>query len=293
MPWSDTGATVDLELGSGRTDCKHKTKIEEYRDGYPRFSALIAASGDFFIFRSFLRLRARLLLSKQDELSFLEQQLDQIDQNETSPIFLGKSRSDRNRNRSSTLHAIDTKLIDYDSLLERTYRIMNFNSALPRDVLSLQNWVEGTGCLSRDETKYLKHERELFSLVPPGDNAMKQLEDWVEDQLVRHYKNFRAVDQHHLSLNPNVYVYSGPLVKRIARAIMLILITVLLLMPVVVCIIVNSMWARICVIITSTVIFLTILSRLTKSRMIELILAGATFAAVLTVFVSGVNGGPN
>ena len=94
---------------------------------------------------------------------------------------------------------------------------------------------------------------------------------------------------------------------------MLILITVLLLMPVVVCIIVNSMWARICVIIASTVVYLTILSRLTKSRMIELILAGATyvpqhvivtkicladiendsFAAVLTVFVSGVNGGPN
>lgn len=70
---------------------------------------------------------------------------------------------------------------------------MSFNSALPRDVLSLQNWVEGTGCLSRDETKYLEHERELFSLAPPGDNAMKQLEDWVEGQLICHYKDFRAV----------------------------------------------------------------------------------------------------
>ncbi len=66
---------------------------------------------------------------------------------------------------------------------------MSFNHALPRDVMSLQNWVEGTGCLSREETKYLEHERELFSLVPPGDNTMKQLEDWVEDQLVRHYKS--------------------------------------------------------------------------------------------------------
>jgi hypothetical protein len=70
---------------------------------------------------------------------------------------------------------------------------MSFNCALPRDVLSLQNWVEGTGCLSREETEYLENERELISLAPPGDKAMKQLEDWVEDQFVRHYKGFRAV----------------------------------------------------------------------------------------------------
>jgi hypothetical protein len=70
---------------------------------------------------------------------------------------------------------------------------MSFNCALPRDVLSLQNWTEGTGCISREETEYLEHERELISLAPPGDNAMKQLEDWVEDQFVRHYKGFRAV----------------------------------------------------------------------------------------------------
>ena len=57
---------------------------------------------------------------------------------------------------------------------------------------------------------------------------------------------------------------------------MLILVAVLLLAPVVICIIVDSVWWRICVIIVSTVIYLSILSRLTKSRMIELILAGAT-----------------
>ena len=94
-------------------------------DGYPRFAALIAANGNFILFRSFLRLRVRLLLSKQDELSLLEQRLDQVDQNETSPLFLGKSRSDRNPDRSSTLSAIDRKIVDYGVVYNHLlYRIL-------------------------------------------------------------------------------------------------------------------------------------------------------------------------
>ena len=60
---------------------------------------------------------------------------------------------------------------------------------------SLQNWVDGTGCLSREETQYLEHEHEheLITLASPNDTAMKQLEDWVEDLFVRRYKGFREV----------------------------------------------------------------------------------------------------
>jgi len=57
---------------------------------------------------------------------------------------------------------------------------------------------------------------------------------------------------------------------------MLFLVTFLLLTPVVVCILVDSIAARILIIVISTAFYLTVLSRLTKSRMIELILAGAT-----------------
>jgi hypothetical protein len=43
----------------------------------------------------------------------LEQRLDEIDQHETSPLFLGKSRSDRNADRLSLLSDIETCLADY------------------------------------------------------------------------------------------------------------------------------------------------------------------------------------
>ena len=71
--------------------------------------------------------------------------------------------------------------------------MLRFNPAPARDVLSLQNWVDGTGNLSRDETAYLENERELISLDPSSDSAIKKLENWVEDQLIRRCKGFRAV----------------------------------------------------------------------------------------------------
>jgi hypothetical protein len=43
----------------------------------------------------------------------LEQQLDQIDQDETSPLFLGKSRCDNNLARTSLLSNIESCLADY------------------------------------------------------------------------------------------------------------------------------------------------------------------------------------
>jgi hypothetical protein len=79
-----------------------------------------------------------------------------------------------------------------------------------------------------------------------------------------------------VSTNSDVYIYSGSLIKTIATAIMLSLITFLLLTPVVICIFVDNIPARILIIITSTAIFLMALSRLTRTKMLELTLAGAT-----------------
>jgi hypothetical protein len=53
--------------------------------------------------------------------------------------------------------------------------------------------VNGTGCLSREETAYLEHDRDLICLAPSGDSAIGQLEIWVEDKIIRFYRGFREV----------------------------------------------------------------------------------------------------
>lgn len=79
-----------------------------------------------------------------------------------------------------------------------------------------------------------------------------------------------------ISIDPNVYLYSGPMIKQSARALLLFLVTFLLLIPVVICNIISTTSIRITVVMLSTISYLFILSELTHSRTIELILAGAT-----------------
>lgn len=96
------------------TICAHwHTLVEDYRPGYPRFTALLSAYDPYFLCRRFSKLRARLLLLKQDRLSVLEQKLEQVDHEETSPLFLGKSRCDRNPERISLLSDIESCLANY------------------------------------------------------------------------------------------------------------------------------------------------------------------------------------
>jgi hypothetical protein len=139
----------------------------------------------------------------------LEERLDQLDQEERSPLFLGKSRIDRNADRTSLLAEIDSCLADYgehiceltlfdidevpDHFAIRTSRMVGFSPAQQRDVASLGNCLEGTGCLAREETAYLMHHRELLSLAPVNDSAVMQLENWVEDKLIRFHRGFRKV----------------------------------------------------------------------------------------------------
>lgn len=164
--------------------------------------------------------------------------------------------------------------------------MLSLNPAEQRDVESLQNWLDGNGCLAKEESAYLAHCGELVSLAPTRDSAILQLENWVETRLIRLWRNFRKSRFHNMSNDPNVYIHSGQLIQRIAKALLLLLITILLLMPVVVCSIINTTSVRIAIVMVSTISYLLVLSSLTKSRTMELILAGATYATVLTVFVS-------
>lgn len=150
---------------------------------------------------------------KQDRLSVLEQKLDQLDDQESSHLFLGKSRSDKNLDRLALLSEVDSCLTDYgkysnlsrawlsihrclDSFLERTHRTLTLDPPSQRDVQALQNWLDGTGAVARDERAYLTHFQDLVTVAPTGDTAVVRLETWVEDQLIRYYSGFRQVQQH-------------------------------------------------------------------------------------------------
>lgn len=86
--------------------------MEDYRPGYLRFSALVAADDLFNLYRRFSILCTHILLLKQETVSILEKQLKRIDREETAVLFLGSSRCDNNTERGPVLLNIDAALAD-------------------------------------------------------------------------------------------------------------------------------------------------------------------------------------
>lgn len=87
--------------------------------GYEGFSTLVASDNDFFLLRRFGTLHARVLLSLQDQLVELEQELRKIDKKaaeKTAPdCHNGSFRMNKVAERSETLCKIHTKLKEYST----------------------------------------------------------------------------------------------------------------------------------------------------------------------------------
>lgn len=73
----------------------------------------------YFLSRRFGKLRARVLLLKQDRLSVLEQKLEALDREEPAPLFLGGRRYDKNAERQTILSEIEDRLADYGNKSEQ------------------------------------------------------------------------------------------------------------------------------------------------------------------------------
>lgn len=80
-----------------------------------------------------------------------------------------------------------------DNFVQRGCQVLRYEGANVRDLVSLQNWLRGNACMTRDETAYLTRGNDLMSMSSSNDTAMKHLETWVEDRLIEFYRNFRQV----------------------------------------------------------------------------------------------------
>ena len=193
---------------------QQRPMIEDFRLGYPQFSALIASADQFFVFRRFRRLRARLQLLKQDEITILEQRLDQLDKDEPNDLFLGSRRHDTNAQRKALLAEIEQKLVEYgmfdpgdvvrsvdkltedftDRFTDMTANALRHSVPEPRDVQSVRNWLEAKAAISRAEEAYVYHDKDLFALAPGADSALLKFEDWVLRRL-NQIPGFRDVSE--------------------------------------------------------------------------------------------------
>ena len=102
--------------------------MEGCPEGYPRLAAFLSSEQNFSIYRGFGYLHSRVLLGLQDQIVFLERELDQKDsfdqQNGLARRLQSRARDEREsrrdddeRPRARILDDIRRKLVEYGSLL--------------------------------------------------------------------------------------------------------------------------------------------------------------------------------
>ena len=71
--------------------------------------------------------------------------------------------------------------------------MLNHESAQPSNVDSLRNWIQTTGCLSRDETAYLGAEDDLLCVATQTDTFLLRLELLLDRALISGWRSFSRV----------------------------------------------------------------------------------------------------
>lgn len=94
---------------------QYRRVVEDYREGYPRLSAFVNSDLDLMLFRGFGQLHARVLLQKQDEITEIEQQLNELDKIEANAFFLRSRRMDPSIERKKLVADAEQKLLDYST----------------------------------------------------------------------------------------------------------------------------------------------------------------------------------
>ncbi|KAJ3521845.1 hypothetical protein NM208_g13109 [Fusarium decemcellulare] len=240
----------------------------------------------------FLNLRARLLLLKQNRVVGLERKLHKIDRDEDTPLFLGSSQCDQNKEREKVLAEADEAIEDLDKFILRSRRISELEDADPRAVTNLQNWIDGTGCIARAESRFLNYPpEELLGISPQDESAMIGLQSTVAENLLRLRDCFFESYRSNVSRDStHIYIPKRSSAALVSRALMTPIIVVMLLTPVILCSYLDSTSSRLFAIGGATVVFIAIISSATRMKSHELIVAGATYATVLVVFFIGIVG---
>jgi hypothetical protein len=110
--WMPQSGSPDRSIAALRS-LTLSVAVEDYRPGYPRFSALLGSDATFQVGRRFSMVRMRLQLLKQDEVSRLEEQLNAIDRCEKRELFLGNCRRDANQDRLAIIPRLEKALAEY------------------------------------------------------------------------------------------------------------------------------------------------------------------------------------
>ncbi|KAL8732197.1 MAG: hypothetical protein Q9166_002944 [cf. Caloplaca sp. 2 TL-2023] len=256
-------------------------KIDDCPLGYPKVASFLDSEDTFGIYRRFGFLYSRVLLSKQDELRRLEDDLDAMDSRDaktsdkTRKCLKSRTKDfarasiDGAPTRKDLLQAIESKLYQYG--LKSTV-FPNF----------LENGYEENGetlrPLMEADSEFIYRKEDLVTLRPGRESA------WLDAFVERLLKmiHCKPIQETRLkSNNPHIQYYTKRRVDRLVTLIISAIMLVLLVVPTYALYRVTNMKASatnatcIGILLVATLIFSAVLSLFTKARRHEILGASA------------------
>ncbi|KAL9611345.1 MAG: hypothetical protein Q9167_003994 [Letrouitia subvulpina] len=145
----------------------------------------------------------------------------------------------------------------------------------------------------RDESRYLDHmdgldeNHDLFSLYALSEPSIHAIEKQIENILRALYKLLHKRPKTRITNDEMYFHIKEKSLERGARALIATLAIVLLLTPVVILYVVQKTALRFTIILIASAAFVLAVAIMSKAKAVEIFVAGATYTAVLVVFIAG------
>ncbi|KAH7074966.1 hypothetical protein BKA63DRAFT_325389 [Paraphoma chrysanthemicola] len=180
--------------------------------------------------------------------------------------------------------ALEKLLLEYSNMLEATTKIIRMRRPTKHNLKDIQEWTTDEPLLNQSHFQFFMDT--TLTINDFGCSAVPLEEkEWI-NSIVESviWKLIAKEKRDYGTSNGQVLRYSDATITKVARTVVLILSSILLLAPIVLLYFVKSGFYPLLVIILWTIGFTALTSILTTSRNTEVMMASAAYAAVMVVF---------
>ncbi|KAI4131594.1 MAG: hypothetical protein LQ347_002903 [Umbilicaria vellea] len=148
--------------------------------GYPSFAKWMASDNDFLVLRRFGSLHARVALMLQDQLAWLEQELEKEDDacKRMPKGHSGTFRFESQWRRQRILGAVTFTLQKYNHFVLEYSQQKALPDASTHQVENVKNWMNNAnGQIIDKEAEFINHEGDLMAVVAHEKTPLRRLMD--------------------------------------------------------------------------------------------------------------------
>ncbi|KAE8442845.1 hypothetical protein EG329_002817 [Mollisiaceae sp. DMI_Dod_QoI] len=288
LPVHSSQATIKPNpFGVSETELRNRP--EKYL-GYRVFSRWTGSTEAFFIVRQFSTLNARIILSLQDEIGLLEQQLDTLENKFARPgtgdYDNSSLRKDFQTDRKELLDKIRLALEKYNRFVNEYYTLQSHPAAPINDVKSVKSWFEAyPGAISEEETLFISRD-DLISVRPQPKSPLRNLIESIVFKIGYFPNIFRRLPQDPLLHHDLTLWYEDDKIELVASLVIGVLGLIVFAAPFWGLEFMQSQKQKLGLITGVVILFYCIVSVATTARPFESLGAAAAYAAVLMVFLT-------